>query len=100
MGSPPYRQYFGHVFQSTLWLLFQVSALTYPSRGVYSHHSGQAMVKVLMCSVDDVRAMIAGSGGPRSNGVTQAATVRLHDDKSTYTGARCCDGRRGLLGLR
>ena len=39
-------------------------------------------------SVDDVRAMIAGSGGPRSNGVTQAATVRLHDDKSTYTGAQ------------
>jgi len=37
--------------------------------------------------VDDVRAMIAGSGGPRSNGVTQTATVRLHDDKSTYTGA-------------
>ena len=41
----------------------------------------------MMRSVDDVRAMIAGSGGPRSNGVTQAATVRLHDDKSTYTGA-------------
>ncbi len=45
-------------------------------------------------SVDDVRAMIAGSGGPRSNGVTQAATVRLHDDKSTYTGAELCSGRR------
>lgn len=49
--------------------------------------SFQMLAEERGCSLDGVRAMIAASGGPRANGVTTADAVRLHDDKSTYTGA-------------
>lgn len=34
---------------------------------------------------EDIRQKVAASSGPACN-ATQAAAVRLHDDKSTYTG--------------
>ena len=37
-------------------------------------------------SVDAVQAAVVASGGPQRNSTTPAANVRLHDDKSTYTG--------------
>ena len=42
-----------------------------------------------------VRSLVASGGGPTRNGVTHAASVRLHDDKASYTGAHC-----GVLGFR
>lgn len=48
--------------------------------------SFQMLAEERGCSLDDVRALIAACGGPRANGVTTADAVRLHDDKSTYTG--------------
>ena len=40
------------------------------------------------CACDEVRRAIVLSGGPRRNSAVKAdAFVRLHDDKSTFTGA-------------
>lgn len=39
---------------------------------------------------DEVRQKVAASPGPSCN-ATQAAAVRLHDDKSTYTGKPVCE---------
>ena len=39
-------------------------------------------------SGEDLREKIAASSGPMCN-ATQAASVRLHDDRSTYTGYTC-----------
>ena len=38
-------------------------------------------------SGEELRQTVAASAGPLCN-ATQAAAVRLHDDKSTYTGQR------------
>ena len=42
----------------------------------------------------DVRAAVVRSGGPRCNTVVTPDFVRLHDDKSSYTGASVGSGRR------
>lgn len=46
-----------------------------------------------------VRAVLA-SGGPAATNATAPAHVRLHDDKSTYTGNRVTIGNTGVLVLR
>lgn len=38
-------------------------------------------------SLEAIQAQIVSSGGPKRTGTTQAGHVRLHDDKSNYTGA-------------
>lgn len=42
-------------------------------------------LQVRKCTVGDVRREIAQSGGPQRKGTTPI-NVRLHDDRTTYTG--------------
>lgn len=40
----------------------------------------------------EVVAQVAGCAGPEAHGATQGEWVKLHDDRSTYTGERYCCG--------
>ncbi|CAG9465979.1 unnamed protein product [Pedinophyceae sp. YPF-701] len=48
--------------------------------------------------IDTVVARVARAGGPQAHGTTEADTVRLHDDKSTYTGVYARGGPNNFDG--
>jgi len=55
--------------------------------GLVAEKSGSAL--------EEIREDVATSGGPAFSG-TQMENVRLHDDKSTYTGTHGTDGRHSV----